>query len=309
MPRNLRWAVGLVCCVMGLAAPSVASADLITNTLTDWSTVLPGLTSSFDANDANICNSGKNSCVAAVLREMDRRLAPLQASCSHNAMFSLLYDHITRQYYQTVVADPNFFNSNRFVNHEDAVFASYYFSAFDNYASGNLTAVPQAWQIAFSAAATHQVSGIGNILLGVNAHIRRDLPFVLYRIGLTEDDGSSLKPDHDKVNQILEAAFASAIDDASAHLDPSVNPNFPPALASWGFATEFQAVEVWREEAYRNAEALAAAPDDAARALISQQIEDNAAASATAIRDATLYAPLSSSASRDAYCAANQPAG
>jgi Family of unknown function (DUF5995) len=308
MPRNLRWAVGLVC-VLGLLAPSAASADLITTTLTDWSTVLPGLTNSFDANDPNICNAGKNSCVAAVLKEMDKRLAPLEATCSHNAMFSLLYDHITRQYYNTVVANPTFFNSNDFVNHEDAVFASYYFGAYDNYASGNLAAVPQAWQIAFSAAATHQVTGTGNILLGVNAHIRRDLPFVLYRIGLTEPDGSNLKPDHDKVNQILDAAFADAIKDASAHLDPSVNPNFPPALASWGFTTEFQAVEAWREEAYRNAEALASAPDDAARALISQQIEANAAASATAIRDSSLYAPTGTSATRDAYCAANQPVG
>ena len=306
MPRNLRWAVGLVC-VLGLAAPSAASADLITTTLTDWSTLLPGLTDSYSANDSNLCNAGKNSCVAAVLREMDKRLAPLETSCSHNAMFSLLYDHITRNYYNTVVADPNFFNSNRFVNHEDAVFASYYFSAYDNYASGNIAAVPQAWQIAFGASATHQVSGEGNILLGVNAHIRRDLPFVLYRIGLTEQDGSNLKPDHDKVNQILEGAFADAITDASAHLDPSVNPGFPAALSSWGYATMFQAVEGWREEAYRNAEALVSAPNDAARAVISQQIEDNAAASAAAIRDATAYGPTSSSAARDAYCMANRP--
>jgi hypothetical protein len=111
--------------------------------------------------------------------------------------------------------------------------------------------------------------------------------------------------DRDKVNQILEAAFAPAINDVSAHLDPSVNPGLPAALASWGYASEFQAVEAWREEAYRNAEALASAPNAAARAVITQQIEQNAAVSATVIRDATAYAPLSNSASRDAFCAAN----
>ncbi|GAC1435113.1 MAG: hypothetical protein NVSMB51_03840 [Solirubrobacteraceae bacterium] len=269
--------------------------------------MLPGLTDAYSASDPNICNSGRNACVASVLREMDSRLAPLESSCSHNAMFALLYDHITRQYYNTVVANPAYFNSNAFVNHEDAVFASYYFRAYDSYASGNLAAVPQAWQVAFNAARGRQVSGEGNILLGVNAHIRRDLPFVLYHIGLTEPDGSSLKPDHDKVNQILERAFADAITDASAHLDPTVNPNFPPALAGLGYATLFQAVEAWREEAFRNAEALATAPDSAARALISRQIEDNAGASAQVIAAGTAYGPLASSAARDAYCAANHP--
>lgn len=285
------------------SVPSTTTTDVLVN----WSTLLPGLTDAYSANDPNLCNAGRNQCVAAVLREMDRRLAPLQSSCSHNAMFALLYDHITRNYYATVTGDPYFFNDNAFVNHEDAVFASYYFSAFDNYASGNRVAVPQAWQIALDAAASRSVTGEGNILLGVNAHIQRDLPYVLYHIGLTEPDGTSLKPDHDKVNQILYGAFGDAITDAAAHLDPTVNPNLPAALAPLGYATLFQAVEGWREEAFRYAEQLAAAPDDAARALVSQAIEQNAANTAQLIRAATAYAPLSSSATRDAYCASHQP--
>ena len=47
------------------------------------------------------------------------------------------------------------------------------------------------------AAKGRQVTGLGNLLLGMNAHINRDLPFVLYSIGLTAPDGSSRKPDHD----------------------------------------------------------------------------------------------------------------
>lgn len=290
------------------APTSTSPSDAATGALVDWSTLAPGLTDAYAANDPNICKSGQTSCVEATLHEMDRRLAPLQQACSHNAMFALLYDHITRSYFNTVAADPGFFHSNAFVNHEDAVFASYYFNAFDSYAAGNRAAVPGAWQIAFDAAGTHQVSGEGNILLGVNAHIQRDLPFVLYHIGLTEPDGTSLKPDHDKVNQILYGAFSDAINDAAAHLDPTVSPNLPPALAPLGYATLFQPVEAWREQAFRYAEMLALAPDAAARAAVSQLIEDNATATAQIIRVATAYAPLSSSASRDAYCAANPPA-
>lgn len=290
------------------AAAASLPSQLGTNILVNWSSLLPGLTDAYSAGDPNICNSGSNSCVTAVLAEMDRRLAPLQQSCSHNAMFGLLYDHITSGYLRTVTADPSFFHDNAFVNHEDAVFASYYFNAYDNYAAGNRAAVPGAWRIALDAAASRSVSGGGNILLGVNAHIQRDLPFVLYHIGLTEPDGTSLKPDHDKVNQILYGAFADAITDAGAHLDPTVDPNLPAALAPLGYATLFQAVEGWREEAFRYAEQLASAPNAAARAVISAQIEQNATATAQTIQAATAYAPLSSSAARDAFCAAHQPA-
>ena len=74
-----------------------------------------------------------------------------------------------------------------------------------------------------------------------------------------------------------------------------------------GYATLFQAVEAWREEAFRYAEQLASAPDDAARALVAQAIEQNAANTALLIRAGNAYGPSGSSASRDAYCASHQP--
>jgi len=61
---------------------------------------------------------------------------------------------------------------------------------------------------------------------------------------------------------------------------------------------------VWREQAWRNAEALTNAPTAAARALVAQQIEATAAVEAQTIVAATRYIPLlTSSSSRDAYCA------
>ena len=64
---------------------------------------------------------------------------------------NLLYLRVTEQY-RLAVDDPNFFDDNAFVNHEDAVFAKYYFTPMDAYNQGNLAAVPQAWQIALNAA-------------------------------------------------------------------------------------------------------------------------------------------------------------
>jgi hypothetical protein len=281
------------------AAPAVAD-DL--NPLIDWSSLAPGLTDQYDPNSANECTSGKVKCVDAVIKEMTRRFTPLGRSCDHNALFSLLYLKVTQQYRQAV-NDPNFFDDNSFVNHEDAVFANYYFRAFDNYKAGLRSSVPLAWQVALDAARDRAVSGTGDLLLGINAHVQRDLPYVLESIGLVKPDGSSRKPDHDKVNQILYAAYAPAITEGAQRFDPSINTELPAPFTAYGYQTFFQAVEAWREIAWRNAERLVSAPDPASRALVAQQIEDYAASQAQMIRASTAYSAAQTGADREAYCA------
>jgi hypothetical protein len=280
------------------AAPAVA--DL--NPLIDWSSLTPGLTDQYDPNSANECTSGKVKCVDAVIKEMNRRFTPLGQSCDHNALFSLLYLRVTQQYRQAV-NDPNFFDDNAFVNHEDAVFANYYFRAYDDYKAGRRASVPLAWQVTLDAARDRAVSGTGDLLLGINAHVQRDLPYVLEAIGLVKPDGSSRKPDHDKVNQILYAAYAPAITEGAQRFDPSINAELPAPFTAYGYQTFFQAVEAWREIAWRNAERLVSAPDAASRALVAQQIEDYAASQAQMIRASTVYSAAQTGADREAYCA------
>jgi hypothetical protein len=312
-------------CAAAFALPASASADLTgttttltsttstttstttdpTSLLVDWSSLLPGLTDQYDPNSSNSCVSGNVQCVDSTIREMERRFDPLASSCDHNALFALLYLRVTQQYRQAVT-DPNYFSDNAFVNHEDAVFAKYYFRAMDNYASGNFAGVPQAWMVALNAASSRSVSGEGDLLLGVNAHVQRDLPFVLAAIGLVKPDGTSRKPDHDLVNQILYAAYEPAITEAAQRFDPSVNFTLPGPLQTPSYQTFFQAVEAWREIAWRNAERLVSATDPTTYAQVAQSIEDYAASQAQLIAAETAYTPpLSSTASRDAYCAIN----
>jgi hypothetical protein len=79
-----------------------------------------------------------------------------------------------------------------------------------------------------------------------------------------------------------------------------------PGLGPLGDYIEFQALPTWREEAWRNAERLASAPDAASRAVVAAAIEESAAQKATALLALTQYLPpVSTPAARDAFCAAH----
>jgi Family of unknown function (DUF5995) len=299
---GMRWFVACAGALLAFALPaSTATAD---DLIANWPAALPGLTEGYEPSSEDDCKSGRIRCVDAVVKEMDRRLDPLASSCDHDSMFALLYLRVTEEYRRQVGAPDAFFTDEGFVNHEDAVFARYYFEAQDAYASRPRSEVPRAWLEAFDAAAGHQVSGMGNLLLGVNAHVNRDLPYVMAAIGMVKPDGSSRKPDHDKVNEILFDAYSPAIAEAARRFDPSVSTELPLPLANaLNMNSGMAAIQAWRETAWRNAERLANAPDAAARTQVERDIEAYAGNQAAAIRGATSYGPLQGSAGRDAFCA------
>ena len=144
----------------------------------NWTSLLPGLTDTYNPSSENVCVAGKPRCIDAVIKEMKRRFEPLGRSCHHNAIFSLAYLRTT-QTYKWASDQPGYFNDTPWVNHEAAVFAKYYFAAYDNWAAGLRGQAPQAWLIAFDAAAGRRVSGSGDLMLGMSAHINRDLPLAL----------------------------------------------------------------------------------------------------------------------------------
>jgi hypothetical protein len=267
----------------------------------DWTSILPSFTSAYEPSSANSCTSGKTLCVDAVIREMTKRFSPLADTCHHNAIFSLAYLRTTEEYRRTI-DDPSFFQETTWVNHYDAVFAKYYFDAYDAWSAGRRSAVPRAWLIAFDAAQARKVSSTGNLVLGINAHIRRDLPYVLAAVGLVRPDGSSRKEDHDKANEFLNRVNGLLIPEIARRFDPSVDDGQVPTFVD-DVAT-FQIIPAWREEAWRQAERLVSAPTAAIRAAVEAEIEANAATNALALRDATAYPPLlGGSGPRDAFCA------
>ena len=283
---------------LALALPVTAAAE--DAPFVGWSALLPGLSFSYDPESPNDCLAGRVQCVDKTIRDMTRRFDALASSCDHNAVFSLTYLRVTEEYGRTI--EGPFFDDTRFVNYEDTLFAHYYFDAYDAWAAGRRDRVPPAWRVAFDTAKARAVSANGDLLLGINAHVQRDLPLVLYAVGIVRPDGTSRKPDHDRVNIILNRVADDVIAEIARRFDPTADDaNLPTQLDD---AAIFQLLAGWREKAWRNAELLAAAPTSEARELVVAMIERDAATEAAAIVAATRYPPLlGGSGARDAFCA------
>jgi Family of unknown function (DUF5995) len=295
--RLLAVALVLVCLSPLWSAPAHAEDP----PYVDWTSLLPTLADTFDPSSENDCVSGKPQCLTAIIREMRREFEPLARGCSHNAPFALAYWRITESYGEAR-KQPGYFQNLPVFNHVVAVFAKYYLTAWQNWKRGNRAAVPLAWQIPFDAAAGKQVSGTGNLLMGVNAHVNRDLAFVMAATGLVAPDGSSKKPDFDKVNILINSMVPPLMAEEAARFDPSISSSPGPLGAAYTLNSEL--IATWREQAWRNAELLVSAPTPQARAAVAQSIENDAVAQANLYKSAFAYVPpLSTTMPRDSFCA------
>ena len=293
-----------------LAAALVVPASAqgaVTHLIPNWPELLPplpGTPSGTVPLDFDVCAAGGANCPGDVIEEMYDRWRPLDASCDHRAVFGLTYLRTTEEFQRTIQGDPNFFSDNAWLNHEDAIFAELYFRAYDNWENGNRDAVPAAWKVAFEAAESPNLMATGDLLLGLNAHINRDLPYTLASVGLVKPDGSSRKRDHDRVNYFLEQVadplqieLAARYDQIFAYTDPEPLPVIEEVV--------LQAVRIFRENAWRNAELLVRASTPAERQGVSALIELEAEVFARAIVVGNTIPGWG--ASRDAHCAAQPP--
>ncbi len=280
--------------VLGLAAPSQASTPPLVN----WGQVLPGFTPGLDLSSSNICTSGDPACVESVLRTMARDLHRLASTCDHNAVFQLGYMRTTEAYYESSQI-PGFYDDVAWMHHYDAVFAEYYMGPLRAWEQGDASAVPPAWRQAFGAADGRELSALGNFLMGMNAHINRDLPFVLDDIGLTDADGDSRKPDHEQVNAFLNTVGDDMIPEIAARFDPTID-STPHDDVLMGFASA-QLIQTWREQAWTNAWLMTYTPEPVAD-LVAQAIEVGSAQLGALIRQATAI-PDAAAQARDAHCA------
>jgi hypothetical protein len=286
--------------IAAVGASRAVAANLI---LPNWPELLPAnpfVPAGTDPLPFDVCKNGQPSCPGRVIDEMYRRWRPLDASCDHRAVFALTYLRTTEEFARTINQDPGTFSDDPWIRHEDAVFAQLYFNAFDDYVAGK--SVPLAWRIAFDNARNPNIEGMGDLLLGMNAHINRDLPYTLAHVGLRKPDGSSRKLDHDRVNQFLDRV----IDPLQNELARLYDPIFTIVDAEPSPADEvgaLQGIRLLRENAWRNAEDLVSTRNNPiAHQLVKTNIETQAATFALSIvagATAPGYAAI-----RDPWCRA-----
>ena len=308
--RSARVVCALVVAALVAVTPAAAAAQVVPPTTTS---LLPALLDSpnltrFDPSSPDACTAGRPLCLQKVIKEMTKRSDPLIASCDHNAAFSLLYLRVTQAIRDHISADAALFRHPDFITHQDNLFAGMYWRAFDRWQAGQRAGVPGAWLIALDAAGSRSMPAIGDLYLGINAHVLADLPVLLYQLGLADESGDSRKPDHDAVNVVLRDVFEPAIHELAQRLDPTMSQSDPLPWTTVDGDALFQALAAWREQAWRGAEQLAAAPDDATRQAVFNTIEDYATTQALAFRATLAYPPLlagTQRASRYAYCLAH----
>jgi hypothetical protein len=250
------------------------------------------------------CEAGAPGCVEETIAEMRQRFGRLAAECDHKAVFALTYLRITEAY-RDASADPATFDDVAFMNRLDRRFAELYFDAVDAYEAGDLDEVPPAWRVALDQAEAGDVGALGDAILGINAHINRDLPFVLADLGTTGPDGRSRKKDFDRVNAVLAREFVEVIEELASRFDPALR----TATFQGRELNEDEALAIvgaWRDAAFTNAARLRAAPTPEAREALATEIEDSAEALARSLEQATTD-PAADPSERDAFCAAQRP--
>ena len=255
-----------------------------------------------------ICPNGEHACLGALATELGTRTNAL--GCDHAAVFSDAYLAIT-QALQDATATPGFFDRPDRINHEARTYAQEYFDQYDRWHAGAPSgSASPAWEVAFRASRHQSVTALGDLMLALNAHIRRDNPIraVEQTEGVLRMPGdmpaASGKPDHEQVNAVLSSAMTTMLTRLARRYDPTLDDGAfldPHAM--------YSIIAAWREESWRNAEQLrhARAVGGVQGKLYQAklaQIEATAKAGADAILVATLTDPLRNAA-RNVYCAAH----
>ncbi len=240
------------------------------------------------------CTTGSATCTDQTLTTMRNRLRLLENHCDPRAIFAFVYLRTTEAF-RDAAAIPGYFADPAWVDAEAALFAEYYFRAFDGWSTDSRTGVPPVWRTAFAAASTPAVPAAGDLILGMHAHITRDLPFVLADMGLVGPDGSSHKGDHDRINEILAGVTTSLLAQAGTPLGSLADQ--VATLLGLDREALIPTLVAARENAWRDAERLASARNSRERAMIARTIETHADAGAQGLRSLFADAPVPASAS------------
>jgi hypothetical protein len=261
-----------------------------------WERYLPALPSPTEIQPRSVphCRRATMRCIDVEVRRLRR--AQERWGCDHRAVFATTYLELTKTLRRVLRERPHFLRYPKYLYVEDALFANVYFRAIRDARRGR--PIAEAWRIAFEAAESADLNATQDMLLGINAHVQNDMPFVLAALGLRTRSGASRKEDHDAINEVLDRSYANVVAAVRDRFDPQVeltNGEATPADDVLGL----ELVKGWREMVWRNAERLLNANDEEQRRQVAEQIQANAANWA---RGFAAVEQNGYRAKRDAYC-------
>ena len=245
----------------------------------------------------------------------DRRAA---AGCSHIGVALDAYVTVTE--HLIAARDAGRFQRSDRLNHEAYQYAHEFMSQYDRWTSPDPLVHAQTaptWQQTFTAMDNKTQTGLGDILLWLNSHIRRDntIRAIEQSEGVLRIQGhmpeASGRPDHDTVSVVLSETLAPMIDHIAQYYDPTVD----DGVVLWGTVMDpaglYTPIAAWREEAWQNAQELRHARANGGVHGLAYQtklasIEALAVTGNQIIQPATVATPQQTS-DRDAYCAAHFP--
>lgn len=161
-------------------------------------------------------------------------------------------------------------------------FANLYRQALWDYEGGAIAAVPRAWRVAFDSARRGANLIVQDAMLGVNAHVTRDLPHALAATDLGPDRALR-HADHTAINDVLNASE----DEVLTRLGRLYAPQLRQLDERFGALDETLLGLAWRvarERAWVHGERLSDAPSAAARRQVVDEIEAAAAGTARRVR-------------------------
>ncbi len=289
----MRWLAATSMALALLVTAPAAHAQTVPNV--PWPNLLPPGASTADVQPGPVpgCRRATIACVDRVIRRLTKLRNRL--GCDHRAVFADTYLVLTKQIRKTIRRNPGLYSDLDWLIYQDVVFANFYFPLFRSGAE-----VPEAWRIAFDTARSGNQNAAQDMLLGINAHVQRDMPYVLATVGLRTPDGKSRKPDHDVGNEILADAYEAVVRDVERRYDPFLAVSNSSATPLDDFAG-LELVKGWREGVWRNAERILNARTAVERRLVDESIERNAAEWARQI--ASFPGPPGYREQRDSYCA------
>jgi hypothetical protein len=221
------------------------------------------------------------------LKRLDRTAAvmakhwqKLEAKCDPNAVFALMYLQTTYGVRQHI--REGYFADNEYLSIITVSFAKLYLDAYGNWLKGDRSKVQKGWLEAFDYAKSGQSSILEDEFLGMNAHINYDLSIAEASLGTQARDGTSRKPDMDRINHVLADVYDEVQYYEYMYYGPATPGAAPPPTPPPGHGYDpsvlivEQPIYDWREAAWTNAGFIETLPTPELRAAHDGAMQDHA---------------------------------